>query len=46
MSANETTAAIAAIDAMILALEAELALLHHQYDELVESKKELTTIEE
>jgi prefoldin subunit 5 len=43
MSANET---IAAIDAMIIALEAELALLHHQYDELVESKKELTTTEE
>tara|TARA_B110000444_G_scaffold196818_1_gene187532 strand:+ start:3602 stop:3736 length:135 start_codon:yes stop_codon:yes gene_type:complete len=35
--------AIAAIDAMIIALESELALLHHQYDELVESKKELTT---
>lgn len=39
-STNET---IAAIYAMIVALEAELALLHHQYDELVESKKELTT---
>ncbi len=44
MSATNET--IAAIDAMIVALEAELALLHHQYDELVESKKELTTEEE
>jgi hypothetical protein len=40
MNTNNT---IAAIDHQITTLESELALLHHQYDELVSSKQEPRT---